>query len=122
MLFKLYERDNKKKKDHMYDVAKDRNKSPLQKLRDKQQMVLNSRTKPILPSNQELFNLVFNKLAGRVPEEEELTQQDTKPDFDSTSESPKKEVIINSLGEALIKKVENKRLELLMRRYPTCYD
>lgn len=106
----------------MYDVAKDRNKSPLQKLRDKQQMVLNSRTKPILPSNQELFNLVFNKLAGRVPEEEELTQQDTKPDFDSTSESPKKEVIINSLGEALIKKVENKRLELLMRRYPTCYD
>jgi hypothetical protein len=68
-----------------------------------------------------LVDIVFAKIADEdeVPESAHATDP---TDVIQTEESLRVQRVIKDLGEALLNKVANKRIQLLMERYPACYD
>jgi len=68
-----------------------------------------------------LIQTVFAKLA-----DEDEAPEDSSGDASSgmlqTVETERVKTVIKSLGEALLGKIANKRIHILMERYPTCYD
>ena len=70
---------------------------------------------------KELIDSVFAKLAdeNEVPEND---ANDTPVKVMQTKESESVQKVIKGLGKALLGKVTNKRIQILMEQYPACYD
>ena len=68
-----------------------------------------------------MIETVFAKLADE-DEAPEDSSGDASLKMVQTVETERVKTVIKGLGEALLGKLANKRIQILMERYPTCYD